>query len=339
MKKELGNEWAEFIVSDNYNPETAPGKRDGKGWIMHKDLGEGEEMPEQIKAKVIAHSKSVYSGKEIITMELEYPRFIHGELMTHRMFSRNAMSSRAVPINKMIEQVDMYPAMPIHWGKNQSGMQAKEQLSALTLQSVIDSWNEAAMFAVNEATYMMQQGAHKQIVNRVLEPFQIMKTVVTATEWENFFWLRNHEDAQPEIKRLSEVMLEAKDKSSAAELTQDDWHVPYFGDGYWLKGCGIALEDALAISASCCAQVSFRKSDDSLEKAKRVYERLVVSEPVHASPFEHQARPIHAMYFGAFTPVQDQGVTHIDMEGNPWSGNFCGFVQHRQLIPNNVKKG
>lgn len=300
----------------------------------------------QIKATVIAHSKSAVNGKEIITMELEYPRFIHGEFMTHRMFSRNAASSRAIPVSKMIEQARTSPAQPVHWGKNQAGMQAKEELEGVALCLVKGYWEDAAHYAASFARQMNQEGAHKQIVNRILEPFQTMKTVVTATEWENFYWLRNHEDAQPEIKRLAEVMLEAVSKSSVVTLSPEDWHTPYFGDGYWLKGCGISLEDALAISASCCAQVSYRLLDDSIEKARMVYKRLVESSPVHASPFEHQASPMGTTS-GLYGFNNDEvphdywedGVTHMDSGYKFWSGNFQGWIQHRQLIPNNVKRG
>lgn len=290
----------------------------------------------QISAKIIAHSKSAVTGKEIVTFELIYPRFIHSELMTHRMFSRNAASSRAIPVTKMIEQVINNPAKPVHWGKNQSGMQAKEELEEVLLNGVKIDWNKAALSAARVAESMADFGAHKQLVNRILEPFQWMKTVVTATEWENFFWLRNHEDAQPEIKRLAEVMLEAVKESSTVNLKVGEWHVPYYGEGYWKEGDSSSVEDALAISSSCCAQVSYRLLDDSLEKARVIYKRLVESEPVHASPFEHQASPM------AF-PVEnngcawEEGVTHMTINGEMWSGNFKGWIQHRQLIPNNVK--
>ena len=300
----------------------------------------------QIKATVIAHSKSTVNGKEIITMELEYPRFIHGEFMTHRMFSRNAASSRAIPVNKMVEQVWNGPAKPVHWGKNRAGMQAKEELEDVALCLVKGYWEDAAHYAASFARQMNQEGAHKQIVNRILEPFQTMKTVVTATEWENFYWLRNHEDAQPEIKRLAEVMLEAVSKSKAIPLSTGQWHVPYYRDGYWCESFTDDLEDALAISASCCAQVSYRLLDDSIEKARMVYKRLVESSPVHASPFEHQASPMGTTS-GLYGFNNDEvphdywedGVTHMDSGYKFWSGNFQGWIQHRQLIPNNVKRG
>lgn len=316
----------------------------------------------QIKAKIIADSVSP-NGQRITTFELEYPRFIHSELMTHRLFSRNAMSSRAVPVSKMLEQVRKDPATPIHWGKNQSGMQAKEQLVGNQLLEVIDNWYQAANYAALQAELMWDYGAHKQIVNRILEPFQIMKTVLTATEFDNFFWLRKHEDAQPEIKDLAEKMFNALKESEPRKLSPKWWHVPYFHNGYWCpfmldEDCyddPHSLKEALAISASCCAQVSYRVLDDSLEKAENIYKRLVESEPVHASPFEHQATPMkpeeeqtcndygdgQRYYFGnnvnqVAPKTWEAGITHSDKNGNLWSGNFKGWVQHRQLIPNNV---
>ena len=308
-------------------------------------------MTSQIKAVIVADSCSAVNGKRITTFELEYPRFIHSELMTHRMFSRNAASSRAIPIEKMCDQVCDNPATPIHWGKNQAGMQAKEQVGDVELYAVRGLWEEQAQQTSLVARYMAGHGLHKQIVNRILEPFQLMKTVVTATEWENFFWLRKHEDAQPEIKELAERMWEALGESKAVELKPGEWHLPYVSIGrdgkgnavYFLKGQpdtfgGLELDDALAISASCCAQVSYRLLDDSIEKARKVYQRLVESEPVHASPFEHQVTPMKE-------PLQsdkylwEDGMTHADKDGNMWSGNLMGWIQHRQLIPNNVKRG
>lgn len=299
----------------------------------------------QIKAKIVADSYSAVNGKRITTFELQYPRFIHSELMTHRLFSRNAMSSRAVPIEKMIAQVAKDPAMPIHWGKNQSGMQAKEEVSGQDKygndrkELLKARWHESAKFQASFAQEFSDHGLHKQVVNRILEPFQLMKTVLTATEFDNFFWLRKHEDAQPEIKELTDKMFTAMQQDNKAELQPGDWHTPYFGDGYWLKGCGIPLEDALAISSSCCAQVSYRLLDDSIEKARKVYQRLVESTPVHASPFEHCATPMQEITDDErFKPhvYWAKGITHVDKSGELWSGNFCGWIQYRQLIDGNV---
>lgn len=295
-------------------------------------------MSSQIKAKIIADSVSAVNGQRITTFELEYPRFIHSELMTHRLFSRNAMSSRAVPIEKMIEQVRNNPAKPIHWGKNQSGMQAAEELGEPWRSEVEVEWEDAAKNSAKNAEAMMEMHSHKQIANRILEPFQLMKTVLTATEFDNFFWLRKHEDAQPEIKDLADNMYAAMQENNTATLSSDDWHTPYFGDGYWLKDCGISLEDALAISSSCCAQVSYRLLDDSIEKARKVYQRLVESTPVHASPFEHCASPMkyEKLNKNSLASGWEKGTTHMDKEYNFWSGNFKSWIQYRQLIDGNV---
>lgn len=304
-----------------------------------------------IEAKIIADSVSENNNR-ITTFELSYPRFIHSELMTHRLFSRNAASSRAIPIEKMIEQVESNPAMPIEWGVNIAGMQAKTTHMHRPLCEM--TWKLCAARAVESAEALKALGLHKQIVNRVLEPFQWMKTVVTATEFDNFFWLRCHPDAQPEIRKLAELMYEEYKGNKPILLKHGGWHVPYYqgnyGNGVW-KDCGYArpedvgntnweatdwkrggytLEQALKISASCCAQVSFRTADDSLEKAERIYDRLVSSVPVHASPFEHQAIAISK------TDISQGGLTHEDCFGNLWSGNFKGWIQFRQLIPDNV---
>lgn len=305
-----------------------------------------------VTAKIIAHSIAP-NGRMIVTWELEYQRFIHAEFMTHRLFSRNAASSRAIPVATIIDQVRNNPAMPIHWGVNQAGMQAKSVLSDALTGSARFLWKQAADFAANIAEALTKVGLHKQATNRILEPFQTMKTVMTATCMDNFFWLRNHEDAQPEIKELARLMWEALQASTPVELKPGEWHTPYYGDGYWRPESigqfgfcdvqGLTLEEALAISSSCCAQVSYRKLDDTLEKAQMVYKRLVDSEPVHASPFEHQGTPMEFPQAGEYeddvsfeVALHQKGVTHIDKNYKAWSGNFVGWVQHRQLIPNNV---
>lgn len=304
-----------------------------------------------ISAKVIQDSISE-SGDRVTTMELVYPRFIHSEFMTHRMFSRNAASSRAIPIEKMIETIETYPAMPVHWGKNQSGMQAKEQLEEHKLWQAQQIWLAAAKDAIQHSRNMAELGVHKQIANRITEPFQWMKVVVTATEWENFFWLRNHPDAQPEIMELAVKMKEAMDASEPFLLYEGEWHVPYVdrirgadNELFYYTEQLVHLDEAKMISASCCAQVSYRKNDDSLEKAKIVFDRLINSEPVHASPVEHQATPMTDEEFeiplDGVTPLftnLTEGITHLNKNSESYSNNFKGWIQYRALIPNNVKQ-
>jgi len=301
-----------------------------------------------ISAKIIADSISI-SGSRITTFELEYPRFIHSEFLTHRLFSRNAASSRAIPVPRAIELIKENTAMPIHWGKNRPGMSAKEEcdehyiiLSEKTGEKIVDwnrtqIWNSARDAAIGYAEVFNSLGYHKQIVNRLLEPFTHIKVVLTATELDNWFWLRNHEDAQPEIHELARQTLIALDDSVPVMLTSSDWHVPYFEDGHWISSDdenvnheGVTLQDAIAVSSSCAAQVSYRRLDDSVEKARSIYERLIVALPPHFSPMEHQAKPMAGNGFN------EAGVTHLDRYGNYWSGNFNGWVQNRQLMMINL---
>lgn len=297
-----------------------------------------------VSAKVIKDSISP-QGIRITTLELEYPRIVHQELMTHRVFSRNSASSRAIPVSKVIELVESNPAMPVHWGKNQAGMQAKEELDELNKEAVRQLWLEAAKQAVSIAKVMADIGTHKQVVNRILEPFQHMKVVVTSTEWANWDWLRDHPDADPTIHALAKEIKKARSASIPFPLKYGEWHLPYVDTGlskldgsqiyYDENHNQIELEQARMISASCCAQTSYRKQDGSLEKAEDIFKKLVESEPCHASPVEHQATPIE--YSNIAMEIFQEGVTHRDKNWDLWSANFRGWVQFRQLIPNNAK--
>lgn len=302
-----------------------------------------------IAAKIIADSINAF-GIRITTFELVYPRMIHSELMTHRLFSRNAASSRAIPISAVIEQVRNNPAVPSHWGKNQPGMQARVELEGIELDACKAIWNDAMLSAVMHTERMTGINAHKQVANRILEPFVHMNTVLTATEFNNWWWLRDHDDADPTIHELAQVMRAEYDSSEPLLLAHGEWHMPYV---MWWRGENdtqifqdedsndISVEEALKISASCCAQVSYRKNDPSLAKAEDIYDKLVSMEPVHASPFEHQAKCCASILedINRNNHQWHEGITHIDRYGNWWSGNLKGWIQHRQLIPNNVKRG
>ncbi len=288
-----------------------------------------------ISAKIIADSYS-NNGQRLTTFELEYPRFIHSEFMTHRVFSRNAASSRAIPLNTMIKLVWNNPAEPVHWGKNQSGMQAKEELTGDALYWTKKLWKWSGRVMCGFAWLFGKTNVHKQIANRILEPWSHIKVVVSATEWDNFFSLRNHPDAQPEIHELARQMWDLYSSNKPKLLKEGEWHLPYI-ETRWMSGfkydpleevwspyyyCGSewiqSLDEAIKLSASLCAQVSYRKADESIKKALLIYDRLVESKPVHASPFEHQA-----------TPAKSNIVI---------SGNFRGWIQFRQSIPGNVCK-
>lgn len=308
-----------------------------------------------VTAEIIADSISP-SGVRITTFELDYPRLCHSELMTHREFSRNAASSRAIPVTAMIENIRRDMAMPVHFGKNQPGMQdAGEHFELVNGQYTAQEWYKlAGTSAIRFAEDLNAAGYHKQTVNRILEPYQHIKVVLTSTSYDNWFHLRYDEQADPTINVLAMVMHSAFTENKPHQLLPGEWHVPYYFDGFWscvddatgLDAHGHTLDEALKISSSCSAQVSYRKSDDSLEKACALYERLVGAIKVHASPFEHQATPITQPTWtiklfnqtsnadGSF--AWEEGVTHMNRYGEFCSGNLKGWRQHRQLIPNHV---
>lgn len=243
-----------------------------------------------ITAKVIAHS--AHEGcPDLITLELKYPRFIHSEFMTHRVFSRNASSSRAIPVKRMIQDVLDDPAMPIEWGSNKPGMQAGSAVDDNVEFQSKHAWIRARDYAVREAEYLASNGLHKQIVNRILEPFQHISVVCTATDWDNFFALRDHPAAQPEIQELARVMRKAIDGSVASD---DNWHLPYVTDEDWrfVYKSNVGWQFLASLSAARCARVSYLNHDGSaadIDKDRALAEMLLSER--HASPFEHQARP------------------------------------------------
>ena len=282
-----------------------------------------------IEVKVIADSISEV-GKRITTMEIKFHRYILPEFNTHRVFSRNFSSSRAIPTAKLLEQVRTKPAMPIHWGKNQPGMQAKEELSGAALDNAMQQWQLAAETAAAHAEGLAAQGAHKQIVNRILEPFLYVTGIVTSTEYDNWDQLRAHEDAQPEIHDLALKMREARLYSKPKLLVPGEWHLPYVSieeqnDGFFKHPANKFMLQK--ISAARCCRVSYLKHDGSLPNIDddlALFQRLAGAVPIHASPLEHQATPDDLDY-------AEDGYTCLGFRKRSMHGNFYGWVQYRKL--------
>jgi hypothetical protein len=297
---------------------------------------------ELITARILADSVAP-DGSRMTTMEIEYPRFVLAELNTHRMLSKNSASSRAIPVKAMHQHMAENPAQPVHWGKNQPGMQAKEELSGTDLTDAQFMWRRAQQDAMHWAHQMSERvGLHKQVANRITEPWMIMKTVISGTEWANFWWLRAHADAQPEIHELAVKMFTAYNASAPQLLHPGEWHLPYVNSHRLSSGeliyldaddMPITTEQAKIISASCCAQVSYRKSDDSYAKAEKIFRQLIESQPCHASPVEHQATPMNLSSMRRSEPeTWEPGVTHHSANDDLWSGNLRGWIQFRKLI-------
>lgn len=282
----------------------------------------------QFQAKIIASSRTSHAAV-LTTIQLLYPRFIHAEVMTHRVFSRNASSSRAIPVAKVIEQVRTNPAMPIHWGKNQPGMKAREEVS--DTMEAIQSWKRAARQAADVAEHMAAIGLHKQVANRILEPFQLMSVIVTATEWYNFFQLRDHPDADPNIALLAQVMKNEFDTSEVTTVfrcateqmpahfcdQEQSWHLPYISEE---ERSLYRLDVLLKASTARCARVSYNNHDGStpdIMKDCQLHDALVAGVPIHASPAEHQA---------------------VAVRSDGFNKNFRGWVQYRTRVERSLGK-
>ena len=283
-----------------------------------------------IEAKIIADSVSE-QGKRITTMQVKFHRFILPEFNTHRVFSRNFSSSRAIPTAKLIEQVRTNPALPVHWGQNQPGMQANVELDTDMKAYAQREWRIAANMAADSAEELAKLGAHKQIVNRVLEPYLYATGIVTSTEWDNWFDLRAHPDAQPEIQELAVKMREALHNSAPQELKEGEWHLPYIYVHEKVDQFFKLPENKLMlprISAARCCRVSYLKQDGavpSIEDDLALFQRLAGAVPIHASPLEHQATPDQM----AFT---DGGYTELGYRNPAGHGNLNGWIQFRKIF-------
>lgn len=281
-----------------------------------------------ISSKMVLHSISE-SGKQIYTMLLKYPRFIHAEIMTHRALSRNANSSRAVPVKQVLQDVWNEPATPEYWGSNNPGMTSEKELNGYRLFLVKFLWNLSARTSCLFSWSLSKLGAHKQIANRITEPYQHIVTLVTATELENFFKLRDHPDAQPEIQTLAKSMKATISTSEPQLLKSGEWHLPFVDESGLL---GLDKK----FSAARCARTTFgvpivMEPQRELDR----YERLI-GDPAHASPMEHQATPDVPTDIRVYTFKDGKRSKRLyEYEGylqEKLHGNFVGWIQNRKVL-------
>jgi hypothetical protein len=318
-----------------------------------------------ISAKKILHSISPVQI-ELKTVLARYPRFIHAEELTHRVLSstpdmiieindglmydrnlsRNASSSRAIPVQRLIDDILRDTAMPIHWGKNQKGMQADIELTDYiknpfandnvlkgSLLSPQQMWCEARDHAIAFAQAYDQAGYHKQIVNRLLEPYAHINVLITATDWDNFFELRDHKDAQPEIQALAIAIKEAFADSEPTLLQPGQWHLPFVSEfeQEWLD-----LETQKKISVARCARTSYLTHEGKhplIQQDLRLFNDLVGARPLHASPAEHQATPDHLIKGDVWSDVRPR---HDHWKNPDLHGNFRGWNQNRKSIEKQI---
>ena len=299
-----------------------------------------------ISARIVADSIQKNGRHRLTTFVLKYPRYVHAEFMTHRVFSRNAASSRAIPIQKMIERIIKEPAVPVHWGRNQAGMQAATELTGWRLWLVKQIWLKTRYVAIAFAWLLWKIGLHKQISNRILEPWMHIEVVCTGTDFANFYALRNHPMAQPEMQELAKAMLRAHEWSKPQVLKPGQWHLPFiknedlgemyidhlFGkdhrvtppntEGFQLEERKKLFDWHLAqLSAARCARVSYLKHDGSTatrEEDIELYFKLMGGNPKHASPAEHQAMVLLKSRVPQY-------------ESNRYRSNLSGWISFRKM--------
>jgi thymidylate synthase ThyX len=264
-------------------------------------------MPMPYEVKILRDSVTS-NGHRLTTWELTYPRFVHSELLTHRLFSRNSASSRAIPIDAMLKRVMQDPAMPVSWGRNQKGMQAGAELEGAGREAAIAAWLAARDTAVAHARALQELGAHKQIVNRVVEPWMWITVIVSATEFGNWFNLRCHRDAQPEIKEVADRMVGLYFSAEPEFVPDGQWHTPLIG---FPGDEALNEEERRQVSVGRCARVSYLTHDGRRDPQADMELCDRLAESGHFSPFEHVAMPVR---------------------GGGWNGNFQGWVQFRKMF-------
>lgn len=261
-------------------------------------------------AKVLADHLGP-SGKRIVTYEVTFPRIVLAEFNTHRMFSRNSASSRAIPVEKMLARIEADPFIPTYWGKNQKGMQADVELTPEEQDKARFAWLAAKGRAVDWAKTLLDLGVHKQITNRLLEPFLWHTVIVTATEYDNFFALRTHRDAQPEIREIAVMMERLYCEHEPVEVPEGFWHLPLVEDRDTLAAEGFTAEEIRQVSVGRCARVSYLTHDGKRNPRADIELCRRLQESGHMSPFEHVAQALR-------DPDE--------------SGNFVGWDQYRKMI-------
>lgn len=318
-------------------------------------------MPSFPTAEVILRSRSTTTGVCLTTFALRYWKAIHGELMTHRVFSRNASSSRAVPVSRLMQEVTDHGtrAEPVIWNNEQKGMSGGDELDPKDAFQARIVWATAAGSAWAAANALKALNIHKSIVNRVLEPYSSINVLVTTTELNNFFGLRLDKGADPTIRYLAQQMYDAVQNAPCQELAPGEWHLPYISDfdrsaigqriaeehGQGADFPRLATDLAIKVSVARCARVSYKSFDtvgpngeivkgktSTIDEDLKLYARLIESMPIHASPAEHQATPDDA-------PISIEWVGSDGLRRNRlmWNnehqhGNFSGWRQYRKMI-------
>lgn len=318
-------------------------------------------MTTRTHATIVADSVSP-AGHRLTTFECVFPRIILAEVNTHRMLSRNSASSRAIPIADMLKRVLEDPYVPTHWGKNQKGMSADEDVSLAAQDDAREEWVNARDYVMKRVRDLSNIGIHKQIANRPLEAFMWHTAVVTGTELSNFFNLRDTKDAHPDFRDLAAMASEAYRKSEPRLINYGEWHLPYVEPAEAFDAEVLHDADyACRISIGRCARVSYDRLHAEETPEKSIGRCAGMRSAGHMSPFEHVARPMTQQELDMFEQKKlrwddelqrwywvgalwSDGGRHADDEEGAitcyqlgehthFLGNFNGWIQYRKLIP------
>lgn len=272
------------------------------------------------KVEIIADSIAP-CGKRLTTLTATYPRFIHAEVMTHRAFERNAASSRAIPWSKMRQNIIDNPVVPLVFGSEQKGMQTGGEID--NPGDARRRWLWARDTALEYADMLHDLDVHKSLVNRIVEPWMWITTIITATEWNNFYRQRCHPDAEIHFQKIAGMIREARENSTPSFVEEGDWHLPYVSDDEVVEHGSFGEGDILRkVSTARIARVSYLTHDGvrSIPKDLELFDRLVNGSGFgHWSPHGHVA----------------QATNDAELR----SGPFVGWKQYRKTFANENAPG
>lgn len=259
------------------------------------------------EAEIVLDSLNMATNDRITTVRCVFPRIILAELVTHRLLfvdqtadlatlyeahdediphnlSKNAASSRAVPVTKMLERTQNYPYIPV-FRSAQKGMTSGEPVDDAKQAKALKIWNDMMAVCMAGVEMLAALGIEKGIANRPLEWFSHIEVLLTATEWNNFFLLRDHPAAQVEIRDLARAIRKAMDASQPQTLYPGEWHLPYI--------VGNTSEEFAPISAARCARISYKSlvtgQTSTYADDMALFNKLTADNPKHLSPLEHPA--------------------------------------------------
>lgn len=289
-----------------------------------------------VEAEIILDSLNMVTGDRITTVRCVFPRIILAELVTHRLLhvdqdadlamlyeaydediphslSKNAASSRAVPVTKMIERTRSYPYIPV-FRSAQKGMTSGEPVDDVKQAQALEIWADMMEVCMAGVEMLAEKGIEKGIANRPLEWFSHIEVLLTATEWKNFFLLRDHPAAMVEIRELAQAIRKAMERSQPQTLYPGDWHLPY--------GYGFVTQNFASVSAARCARVSYKSlgtgQTATYAEDMALFNKLTADNPKHLSPLEHPA---------------------FAMPNHERSGNLMGWQSLRKYMFQDVESG